>query len=948
MDMKINGNLQLQNEYKINPKDMDNSKEIEQRSAVFSRNVDAFKKAFDSSKGNIYSSKGEKFEDKTNSLQDNMDNEMVSANMIECIDTLKSMVTPEDYSQLEEWGLVPDEDNPEAFVTVYERIQIELMAYSDEYNAPGVNVNSEKFKSVLGNEAAVNALKHAKDMKDSGKISSEAKKYILENNLKPTLNNVYKALHTSKSISGAGVNQLSNEQWQQLKPQVESFFEKNGFENNSGNVENVKWIISNNLPLNVDNFTKLDELNQVDFSDEQFMSTLEENIGKAVSIGNEPMDVLVTGKDFDETTIKEAVETVQSAMDSDVDYILKNNRKLNIKNLKERIEERKKEDVNKSLYEKKEASVATNKILIEARAMLTQGSLFTMQRMGVNITYTEITVMMDITVESKNVLADNIFMLDGNKPSESDRNLLMETMDMMAGFNRLPIAVAGSVYSSSIEFTVSAVHREGRGLLERYKLAGESYEALGTSIRKDLGDNIKKAFRNVDELLSGEGIEVNDENRRVARVLGYNSIEITVETVQSMGNIVSQLDMVTKNLTPKAAVHLIRNGINPLNTNIEELNAKLMEINAELTEDNSSEKYSEYLWKLEKNKSISKDERAAYIQLYRIMEHINREDGRAVGSVAKSGANLTLANLYSAVKTLRAGNIDKTIDDDFGLLESGYSEDDLTRFMENAASLMEDKQLHNEYKYERFMKKLDKVLDNETISEQELLRITSTMENSSLNNIYNAMIALDNNFYKAMKNDLDEKTTSELQKIEDMWGSEEGEFEEEQAVAAYENLKRAAHLSGDIDSFERSLLKNNMINTFSYMAKQATNRSYYVPMEIAGEETVVHMTFKEGSAKEKGRITIFAETVSGKLSVLIKRKNEAYEVCAAVSNLTLKETLENYMDGRVVLSDKVSDGMWTESLSQMSYEETTENDETTYGELVREVKSFIHKVLKNI
>lgn len=948
MDMKINGNLQLQNEYKINPKDMDNSKEIEQRSAVFSRNVDAFKKAFDSSKGNIYSSKGEKFEDKTNSLQDNIDNEMVSANMIECIDTLKSMVTPEDYSQLEEWGLVPDKDNPEAFVTVYERIQIELMAYSDEYNASGVNVNSEKFKSVLGNEAAVNALKHAKDMKDSGKISSEAKKYILENNLKPTLNNVYKALHTSKSISGTGVNQLSNEQWQQLKPQVESFFEKNGFENNSGNVENAKWIISNNLPLNVDNFTKLDGLNQVDFSDEQYMSTLEENIGKAVSMGNEPMDVLVTGKDFDETTVKEAVETVQSAMDSDVDYILKNNRKLNIKNLKERIEERKKEDVDKFLYEKKEASVATNKILIEARAMLTQGSLFTMQRMGVNITYTEITVMMDITVESKNVLADNIFMLDGNKPSESDRNLLMETMDMMAGFNRLPIAVAGSVYSSSIEFTVSAVHREGSSLLERYKLAGESYEALGTSIRKDLGDNIKKAFRNVDELLSGEGIEVNDENRRVARVLGYNSIEITVETVQSMGNIVSQLDMVTKNLTPKAAVHLIRNGINPLNTNIEELNAKLMEINAELTEDNSSEKYSEYLWKLEKNKSISKDERAAYIQLYRIMEHINREDGRAVGSVAKSGANLTLANLYSAVKTLRAGNIDKTIDDDFGLLESGYSEDDLTRFMENAASLMEDKQLHNEYKYERFMKKLDKVLDNETISEQELLRITSTMEKSSLNNIYNAMIALDNNFYKAMKNDLDEKTTSELQKIEDMWGSEEGEFEEEQAVAAYENLKRAAHLSGDIDSFERSLLKNNMINTFSYMAKQATNRSYYVPMEIAGEETVVHMTFKEGSAKEKGKITIFAETVSGKLSVLIKRKNEAYEVCAAVSNLTLKETLENYMDGKVVLSDKVSDGMWTESLSQMSYEETTENDETTYGELVREAKSFIHKVLKNI
>ena len=89
--------------------------------------------------------------------------------------------------------------------------------------------------------------------------------------------------------------------------------------------------------------------------------------------------------------------------------------------------------------------------------------------------------------------------------------------------------------------------------------------------------------------------------------------------------------------------------------------------------------------------------------------------------------------------------------------------------MENAASLMEDEQLHNEYKYERFVKKLDKVLDNETISEQELLRITNTMESSSLNNIYNAMIALDNSFYKVMKDELDEKSTNELQKIEDIF-----------------------------------------------------------------------------------------------------------------------------------------------------------------------------------
>lgn len=948
MDIKINGNLQLQNEYKLNSKDIDICKETQEKSVVFSRNVDAFKKAMKTAQGNFYSSKGEELGTKVKSAQENIDNEISSANMMECIDTLKSMVTPEDYSQLEEWGLIPDEDNPEAFVTVYERIQIELMAYSDDYNGAGVNISSEKLKSVLGSDMAVNALKRAKDMEDVGRLSNESKKYLLENNLKPTLNNVYKAAYTGKNISGSRTNELSDTQWQQLEPQVKSFFEKNGFENNSVNIDNAKWIISEDLPLTVDNLTMLGDLNQVDFSDKSFMSNLEENIARTVSLGQDGMDVLVTGKDFDTTTIEEAVDTVQSAMDSDVDYILKNNRQLNIKNLKERIEERKKEDINKSLYEKNNNEVVTNKVLIEARAVLTQGSLFAMQRMGVNITYTEITVMMDITVENKNVLADNIFMLDGNKPSENEKNILIETMDIMAGFNRMPIAVAGSVYSSSIEFTVSEVSREGNNLLEKFRVAQESYETLGTGVRTDLGDNINKAFRNIDQLLANVGIEINDENRRAARVLGYNSIEITVEAVETMGSIVSELDLVTKNLTPRTAVHLIRNGINPLNMNIEQLNAKLVEINEQFIDENGPERYSEYLWKLEKNKSITKEEKDAYIQLYRVIEHINREDGRVAGSVAKARSKFTLANLYSAVKTIKVGNMDKIIDDDFGLLESGYSEDDLTKFMENAANLMEDNQLHNEYKHERFTKKFDRIMDNETISEQELLRITSSMEKSSINNIYNALLSLDKSFYKLIKNDLDEKTTNEFKKLEAMWTNEDEEISEEQTVTVYKNLKNFGGLSRDIDTFERSILRNNMMNTFSFMAKQAENRSYYVPMEIAGEETVVHMTFKQGSGKEKGKITIFAETAVGNVSVLIKRKSEEYEICAAVDNISLKEKLETYIDGKVVLSDKVLDGMWTVEYSNNTYEENVEKEETTYSELVREAKYFIHKVLKNI
>ena len=952
MDMKINGNLQLQNEYKSNSKNINNSKELEQKSVVFSRNVDAFKKIASSMESNMYGSTGACKDDKASKQQENIENEIKSANMMECIDTLKNTVTPEDYSQLEAWGLIPDEDNPEAFVTVYERIQIELMAYCEDYNMPGFSGNQEKVKEVLGSEAAANALNRVNDLKASGKLSDDSKKYILENNLAPTLDNVYKAVHIGQAnLATSSALNLDSAQWQQLEPQVQSFFEKNGFENNSGNVENAKWIIANNLPLNVDNMNLLNDLNSVDFASEEFVAELEENIAKTIALGEEATNVLVTGKDYDGSAIEEAVETVRSAMDSDVDYILKNNQKLNIKNLKSRIEARKKADIDKTLQEKKENSQvaeSNNRILVEARAVLTSGSLFTMQKMGVSITYTEITVLVDLSVQNRSNLAENIFMLDGGKPSESEKNLLIETMSIMSGFNKLPIGVAGSVYTSTIEFTVREVYREGSSLAARYKMAGETYEAVGTEVRADLGDNIRKAFRNVDELLAGEGIEINDENRRAARVLGYNSLEITVEAVETMGNIVTQLDMLTKNLTPKAAVHLIRNGINPLNTNIEQLNEQLMAINKEISAEDMEEKYSEYLWKLEKNNAITKEERDAYIQLYRIIEHINREDGRAAGSVAKAGANLTLANLYSAVKTIKTKSIDKTIDDDFGLLESGYSEDDLTKYMENASKLINDEALHNEYKYERFIKKLDKVLDNETVSEQELVRITSMMEKTSVNNIYSAMLAYDKSFYKAVKNENEDKVTTELNKIESIWASENESHSEEQIVAAYENLSNAVNATRVANTFERSILRTNMINTFSFMAKQAEEKSYYVPMEIAGEETVVHMTFKQGGKNEKGKITIFAETNQGKVSVLINRKSESYEVCAAVENKTLKMKLEALMKGKVVVSANVLDGMWSDMYEESVLEASTDDGKTTYSELVREAKSFIHKVLRRI
>lgn len=940
MDVKINGNLYVQNDYSTKQRDTVSAGDSTSRRAVLSRNAEAFKRAAACSydKSLIYNSQGMEV---VQEAEQTVAEETRSAGMMECVDTLKSLVTPEDYSQLEAWGLIPDEDNPEAFVSVYERIQIEMAAYCEDYDATGLNINKEKMKAVLGSESMANAVSKANDLsKTCGKLSDDAKKYIIENNLEPTLQNVYKAVHSGLTAGNAVI--MDDKQWQQLAGQVEKFFETNGIENNCENIESAKWIISQNLPLNVDNFDKLTELNKVDFGSGEYMEKLSENISYTIYFGGDGLNTDVTGKAFDMDAVREAVETVQSAMDKDVDYILKNNRKLNIENLKQRIEERKKEKIHEE-----DNSGRKNKVLMEARAVLTAGSLFMMRKAGINITFTEITVLVDMSAGAENDLADALFMLDGEKPAEADRQLLTHTVNVMAGLSQLPVGVAGKIYSGQISYTAEAVYSEGNLMMARFRAASETYEAIGTQVRADLGDSISKAFRNIDDILTAEGIQVDEESRRAARVLGYNSMEITKEAVIAVGNIVGQLDELTKKLTPRAAVHLIRKGINPLGTNIEELNQQLTAINNELSTEDDHMKYSEYLWKLEKSGNISNEERGAYIQLYRIIEHINRQDGRVAGAVSGAGQELTLANLYSAVKTLRAKGVDKKVDDSLGLLESGYSRDDLTTYMENAAKLMEDKSIHSQYKYERMQQKLDTILKDGTLTEQELMRIVSGMEGVSVNNIYNAMLASDPHFYKMVTNLDDEKPGAELEKMSKLWQDDGDETPtEEQIVASYMNLKTAADAENREHTYERAVMRADIRQAVSFMAGQAENRSYYVPMEIGGDTTMVHMTFKQGGADGRGRISIYTETVEGKISAFMTKTEEGYSIFVATDNQELRNKLEPLVEGTVIHTENVREGMWSEMTETDNGGE--DSTVTTYGELVRQARSFIHNVLRGI
>ena len=81
------------------------------------------------------------------------------------------------------------------------------------------------------------------------------------------------------------------------------------------------------------------------------------------------------------------------------------------------------------------------------------------------------------------------------------------------------------------------------------------------------------------------------------------------------------------------------------------------------------------MWKLEQRQEISPEERDSYIGIYRLLNQIDKTDGAVIGALANQGAELTMKNLLSAVRTNRNTGIDVTVDGEFGEAETVPSPD---------------------------------------------------------------------------------------------------------------------------------------------------------------------------------------------------------------------------------------------------------------------------------
>lgn len=565
----------------------------------------------------------------------------------------------EDFGKMLEEGVNPNDTDVATTVTIMDKIKAELAKAGKTITGFNDNLDSDVLREITGSEAytshLINGLNKA-DLpitKDSIKEADDAVKkameltpltdgelkYLVLNSMIPTIDNLYVAKHSGAIdanrqsmgyfLEGNGYYAKKAEEIDTtvINGQIEQLLKNAGIEVTKEAIEEASWLVEKGVPLTKESFLSLQ--------------------------ANKEVKLPVSEKD--------AIDTVVTAMSE-----MKPAGKADLRGETNKYEraEALANQINAILSDPS-TSVHDRRVLEETRLKMTAEVNVRLIESGFSLDTSNLEKLVESLKVAEEDIAKRYFPEEDTNKALESKALYDETLVRTKSLYEVPASTLGSVIFTRHEsLTIETLSEEGIRHKNAYELAGAAYETLMTVPRADLGDNIKKAFANVDDILKDLGYETTDRNRRSVRILAYNHVAINEENIDRVVAADRTVNRVVERMTPTATLKMIRDGVNPLKTSMEELEVYLK--NQDNTPEKEMETYSRYLYRLEQTKGITQEEREAYIGIYRMLRQIEKSDGAVVGSVLEAGKEISFANLLTAARTAKKAGMNILVDDNFG------------------------------------------------------------------------------------------------------------------------------------------------------------------------------------------------------------------------------------------------------------------------------------------
>lgn len=586
-----------------------------------------------------------------------------------------------------------------------------------------------------GSAEVVEAIAKAQNL---DKISEGAMRYLLEQELPFTYDNVYKA-----EFSAAGSyahEEMTDAAWQQLKPQLAKLFAAEGLSYNEENEAAARWLLKQQLDVtakNIESYQNMLAFNEDGISEEDYTRnvlaalSVEETAGQAQLIG---IGVALKAQ--------EQNRQLAGVRQEDIDLGIRLQQPMNLSTLFELSARRQQinedtanEGYSEEILNGKPAvygavaesgqivySEPTNEEMDERQSRYWQLEQLRL-RMTLQSGYQLLKQNPDLLqMDLKEVIKEldaletlknrSLFRDSRVEMTEGNLSLYQETMTKVTMIPRLPAMALGQwvgasealtlnlMFRQGMEFSMDSqtavISEEGRYYYETISGKLSSYESMMTAPRSDMGDSIQKAFANMDSLLGELGMELTAENKKAVRILSYNQMELTDEAVEQIKDLDSRLVSVLNRMKPEIVLGMIRDGVNPLRMELSKLEAEVSQ-QEEKQGEGSNEKFSEFLYRLEQRGEITDAERESYIGVYRLLHAVTGHSGRDLGAVVRNEESVTLEHLLRAHRSRSQQGTDISIGEDveFFTAAGGYDKDIITQ-LETAFTEMKQKQLFHD------------------------------------------------------------------------------------------------------------------------------------------------------------------------------------------------------------------------------------------------------------
>lgn len=856
---------------------------------------------------------------------------------------LSNTMTEEDYAEYMKNGGNINDTDIDTIVTVVDKIQISLAAYCEDYQGYMGDVSREVLEKMAGNtqlaysiasalksqdlpvtEENVKGVLEAVSMAEGLEpVAESTALYLIQNKLEPTIENMYIAQHsTGNQMLGEYGQEFftkdagnyytkigAGRDYSGMDKRMEEIIVNAGLELNEDTREAAKWMVEHQLPLTEENLRLADRISEVSIPQE--LKKLIESIVSTIAEGEKPLKAPLTTDDNYVRRSEDVLETLEKATTDDVKALIAEKETVTVENLEREMENP--SGAGQNLRDGDARVVRAYREIEELRLKMTLEASVKMMRSGIQVETAELSDL----VEKLHMLEQEAYrnMMHGQKIEETQENLNLLSAIAIRGemLPHLPAAVLGNVLTENVVPTIDELYSRGTALKADYARAEETYEALGTAPRKDLGDSIQKAFQNTDSLLRELGLEATEENQRAVRILGYNSMELTEENIKDVKQLDAKVQYLIRNLTPSVTLQMVRERMNPLHMPIDQVNEEIARMREDLNL-TREDAYSKFLWKMEQSNEITPEEREAYVGIYRLLHQVEKSDGAAIGSLFAQGGELTLQNLLTNIRSRKGQNMDVRVDDVFGAVETRTApENSITAQIERGFSENSDGNTREEGTYQKNLagqildsiepEKLAKISGEQNIWEmnlEELLdKIRQTQPDGELENSYikeelkriadyrqvedsviaqleaydipmtfRNMSAMEGimqgqgQLFKQLLN-LDLEGKEEIEQTFENVLEESGE--EETLQGAYERMEKKAKAlteqfvsQEDLTAIDVRSMKT-LYSQFRILGQMSRQEKYFVPLETENGFTGVNLTILR-QRENQGKVQISMET----------------------------------------------------------------------------------------